>query len=74
MTGRELSDKLNYTGMEIAVRKLALKEKLASSGIGGVYLVCSAKNEKGVNFYRKYGFKEVKKLPGSIVFGLKTGV
>lgn len=51
-----------------------LKEKLASSGIGGVYLVCSAKNEKGVNFYRKYGFKEVKKLPGSIVFGLKTGV
>ena len=31
MTGRELSDKLNYTGMEIAVRKLALKEKLASA-------------------------------------------
>ena len=31
MTGRELADKLNYTGMEIAVRKLALKEKLASA-------------------------------------------
>ena len=31
MTGRELSDKLNYTGMERAVRKLALKEKLASA-------------------------------------------
>ena len=31
MTGKELSDKLNYTGMERAVRKLALKEKLASA-------------------------------------------
>ena len=31
MTGRELSDKLNYIGMETAVRKLALKEKLASA-------------------------------------------
>lgn len=31
MTGRELSDKLNYTGMERAVRELALKEKLASA-------------------------------------------
>lgn len=31
MTGRELSDKLNYTGMETAARKLALKEKLASA-------------------------------------------
>lgn len=29
MTGRELSDKLNYTGMERVVRELALKEKLA---------------------------------------------
>ena len=26
-----MADKLNYTGMEIAVRKLALKEKLASA-------------------------------------------
>lgn len=31
MTGRELSEKLNYTGMEKAVRVLALKEKLASA-------------------------------------------
>ena len=51
----------------------ALKEKLRAHGVPGVFLLCSAKNEKGVNFYRKYGFKELKKLPGSIVFGLKTG-
>lgn len=31
MTGRELSDKLNYLGMERGVRKLALKEKLESA-------------------------------------------
>ena len=30
MTGRELSSKLLYTGMEVGIRKLALKEKLAT--------------------------------------------
>lgn len=30
MTGRELSSKLLYTGMEEGIRKLALKEKLAT--------------------------------------------
>ena len=29
MDGRTLSDKLNYTGMECAVRRLAVEEKLA---------------------------------------------
>lgn len=29
MTGRDLSEKLNYTGMERGVRKLALEDKLA---------------------------------------------
>lgn len=29
MTGRDLSEKLNYTGMEKAIRRLAMKEKLA---------------------------------------------
>ena len=28
MTGRELSDKLNYLGMERGIRKLALEDKL----------------------------------------------
>lgn len=31
MNGRELSEKLNYTGMEKGVRVLALKEKLATA-------------------------------------------
>lgn len=30
MDGRELAEKLNYTGMERAVRKLALKENMAT--------------------------------------------
>ena len=49
-----------------------LREKLRSEGIPGVFLICGAKNEKGVNFYRKYGFKEIKKLPGSIIFATET--
>ena len=32
MTGRELSDKLNYLGMERKIRKLALEEKNGNSG------------------------------------------
>lgn len=31
MTGRELSDKLNYIGMERNIRRLALDSKLASA-------------------------------------------
>lgn len=31
MDGRELSDRLNYAGMERAVRKLAVDEKLATA-------------------------------------------
>lgn len=30
MTGRDLSSKLLYTGMEVGIRKLVLKEKLAT--------------------------------------------
>ena len=29
MTGRDFSEKLNYIGMEKAIRRLAIKEKLA---------------------------------------------
>ena len=49
-----------------------LREKLSSDGIPGVFLVCGASNVKGVGFYRKYGFEEVKKIPGSIVFAIGT--
>ena len=31
MTGRELSDKLNYLGMERKIRKLALEEKMETA-------------------------------------------
>lgn len=31
MTGRELSENLNYLGMRSGIRKLALKEKLAAA-------------------------------------------
>ncbi len=31
MTGRELSDKLNYLGMERGIRKLALEDKMETS-------------------------------------------
>ena len=31
MTGRELSNKLNYLGMERRIRKLALEEKLETA-------------------------------------------
>lgn len=32
MTGRELSENLNYLGMSSGIRKLALKEKNGNSG------------------------------------------
>lgn len=32
MTGRDLSEKLNYLGMVRAIRRLALNDKLASAG------------------------------------------
>ena len=31
MTGRELSEKLNYLGMERGIRKLALEDKMATA-------------------------------------------
>lgn len=31
MTGRELSEKLNYLGMEKGIRKLALEDKMATT-------------------------------------------
>lgn len=43
-----------------------LKEK----GIKGVYLTCGAGNEKGVNFYKKYGFKILSAKFGSVTFAL----
>lgn len=44
---------------------------LRGQGVSGVYLGVSADNEKGVPFYKKYGFEEVGRVPGCIFFGLK---
>lgn len=46
----------------------ALILDLKQKGVKGVYLVCGAGNEKGVNFYRKYGFKEFSNAFGSVTF------
>lgn len=45
-----------------------LKEK----GVKGVHLGVGAGNEKGVNFYKKYGFKKILNIFGkAYVFGIK---
>ena len=49
----------------------ALIGKLKESGVKGVCLFVGAKNQKGISFYKKYGFTEVKKVPGAICFGMK---
>jgi len=49
----------------------ALTDHLRAKGVPGVMLVVSARNEKGMRFYRKYGFRQVLRLPGSVVMGLR---
>lgn len=41
---------------------------LKGRGVKGVHLGCGASNQKGVNFYRKYGFKETPPFFGGITF------
>ena len=49
----------------------ALTAHLRAKGIPGVMLVVSARNEKGMNFYHKYGFQEVRRFANGVVMGLK---
>lgn len=49
----------------------ALIDKLTASGVKGVCLFVGAKNDKGISFYKKYGFKEVKRIAGAVCFGMK---
>ncbi len=51
----------------------ALVARLKELNIPGVCLFVGAKNQKGISFYKKYGFKEVKKIAGIVCFGLKLG-
>ena len=48
----------------------ALAEHLRQKGLPGVMLVVGSGNQKGRNFYKKYGFKEEVVLPGGVVMGL----
>lgn len=43
----------------------ALISQLRKAGVSGVMLGVSAKNEKGINFYKKYGFKTIKQAFGT---------
>jgi len=48
----------------------ALVAKLKELGVTGLFLTVGAGNEKGVSFYKKYGFEQTKKLPGAYLFTL----
>lgn len=48
----------------------ALKAHLAEIGVAGIHLGCGAKNEMGISFYKKYGFKELSRSVGGITFSL----
>lgn len=49
----------------------ALAEKLREEQIGGVFLTVGKENEKGIRFYKNYGFEILKEFGTYIVFGLK---
>jgi len=51
----------------------ALTAHLRAQGIPGVMLVVSARNEKGMNFYNKYGFEQVRRIGNGVVMGLRLG-
>ena len=48
----------------------ALTNHLRGKGVRGVMLGVGSTNEKGKNFYKKYGFRQVARVPFSIVMGL----
>lgn len=49
----------------------ALCENLKSKGVKGVCLTMFAGNEKGGNFYRKYGFTLIKTIFSTAIFSLE---
>lgn len=49
----------------------ALSAKLRSQKSNGVYLLVDKRNEKGVNFYKKYGFCEIMRISSAIQYVLK---
>ena len=49
----------------------ALTAHLRERGVPGVMLGVGSKNEKGKNFYKKYGFERIGRVPFSIAMGLR---
>ena len=49
----------------------ALAAHLRAKGVPGVMLVVGRTNEKGRNFYNKYGFRQLRSIPYFVVMGLK---
>jgi ribosomal protein S18 acetylase RimI-like enzyme len=43
---------------------------LKAKKVPSVMLVCGAGNEKGINFYKKYGFTQVRNIFGFVVMGM----
>jgi len=64
----------NYQRMGLGHKLIdALKAKLIEDNVNGVYLIVGNINKKGVNFYKKYGFKKHASLMGqATVFGLQS--
>lgn len=62
-----------YQRMGIGTKLVdALREKLREECIPGVMLVVGSGNRKGRNFYKKYGFRQLKNLGEGIAMGLDT--
>ncbi len=49
----------------------ALVAHLKEKKIRGLMLAVSGKNEKGMNFYQKYGFKKIATVSGTVVMALE---
>lgn len=61
-----------YQRMRLGTRLVdALKAHLKELGISGLMLCVANDNEKGINFYRKYGFTELEKFEHETAMGIR---
>jgi len=49
----------------------ALAAHLKAKGVAGLMLTVGKSNEKGINFYKKYGFEEIETGLGGVAMGIK---
>lgn len=49
----------------------ALTAHLKGNGVPGLMLTVGRRNEKGINFYEKYGFHVIKDSSGGVAMGIK---